>query len=368
MYGDAEGRCSVLKVVSEAETAVAAELAAGKTNKAYFPIAGRPENNRLMARLVFGPEVGDDVASVQSAGGTGALFLAMATFAEVTEKPVIFIPDVTWGNHKGLVRRAGATFETYPWYDASSGTLAMDGLLAAIEGMPADALLMLHACCHNPTGVDPTKEQWQAVLDVVKRRGITVLFDAAYLGFASGNVDEDAYAIRLFGNAGVPIFVAQSCSKNFTLYQDRIGCLHAHFKGAPAQAAEWRGQVAAVVRTTISNPPALGSLIVAHILSDPAREAAWRAEVQGMRDRITSMRTKLVEALVAAGAPSPYKTWDHIVNQIGMFSYTGLSADHAARLEKDHGIFILASGRISVAALTDANVEPVAKAIAAVLA
>jgi len=368
MYGDAQGKISVLDSVKEAQAAVSAQLSAGSLSKAYFPIAGRPENNRLLARLVFGEQLGDDVASVQSAGGTGALFLALATFAEVTEKPVVFIPDVTWGNHKGLVRRAGATFETYPWYDATSGTLAMDALLACLENMPADALLMLHACCHNPTGVDPSKEQWQAVLDVVKRRGIAVLFDAAYLGFASGDVDEDAYAIRLFGAAGVPIFVAQSCSKNFTLYQDRIGCLHAHFKGNSAAAAQWRGQVAAVVRTTISNPPALGSLVVAHILSDPTREAAWRAEVRGMRERITAMRTKLVDALVAAGAPSPYKTWDHILNQIGMFSYTGLSADHAARLEEEHGVFILASGRISVAALTDANVNTVAKAIAAVLA
>ena len=274
----------------------------------------------------------------------------------------VLISDPSWENHRALFEGAGFAVDVYPYYDAATHGVNFAGMLAALNAAPAGTVVVLHACCHNPTGVDMTTEQWAQVVEVVRARGLLPFLDMAYQGFADG-IDADGAAVRLFAGAGITCFVASSFSKSFSLYGERVGALSI-VAGSKDEAARALSQLKRVIRTNYSTPPTHGGTIVAAVLADPALRQMWEAELGEMRDRIKTMRSRLVDGLRARGVALDL---GFINTQRGMFSYSGLSAAQVERLQKDYGIYALSTGRICVAALNSRNVEYVCDAIAAVL-
>jgi len=358
-YRTEEGKPFVLQVVKEVEEEMQKEL--GKSiNKEYSTIDGPPELKTLTQRLVFGPECeavkAKRIASVQALSGTGALRVA-AEFVKTHMAPAtheIWVSDPTWGNHNTIFEKAGIVVRTYPYYEASTKSLDFDGMINTLQNVAQPgAMVLLHACAHNPTGVDPTEEQWRRIAEVMRTRRLVPLMDSAYQGYASGSLDRDAFAVRLFVAMGFEFFLCQSFAKNLGLYGERIGMLHVVCSAAD-RAEAVLSQLKLVIRPMYSNPPKHGAELVVRVLGSEARFAAWQVELAAMAKRILEVRSLLRTGLEAKGTPG---SWNHITDQIGMFSFTGLTPAQCERLIGEHHIFLLKSGRISLAGLNKANIS-----------
>ena len=333
-------------------------------DKEYAGIAGVPEFTAAAGRLAYGQDATEVLARtaiVQSLSGTGALRLGGA-FLQRFQQPArrILLPTPTWGNHGAIFRDAGLEVAPYRYFCARTLGLDLDGLLADLQAAPPGTAVLLHACAHNPTGVDPSAAQWRAIAQVVRARRLLPFFDMAYQGFASGDAERDAQAVRAFVDAGAPLLLAQSFAKNFGLYGERVGALSVVCADAQ-EAQAVLSQLKILVRPMYSNPPIHGARIVGRVLSDPPLAALWAREVAHMAQRIMRMRSRLRDLLLHAHRSS--RSWAHITDQIGMFAYTGLLPEQVLRLTRDHHVYLTNDGRISIAGITDANVEHLAHAI-----
>jgi aspartate/tyrosine/aromatic aminotransferase len=362
VYQDETGKTPLLECVKEAER----RLAASPTTKSYLPISGLGEYCQGVAELAFGvgsePLEAKRVAWAQTPGGTGALRVAADFIHANLPKATVWVSEPTWPNHPQIFAAAGVPTKSYAYFDKSKNALDMAGMLAAIGKMAAGDVILLHGCCHNPTGIDPTVDQWKTIADAVYKQGLLPLIDFAYQGFADG-IDADAAGLRVFARPGAELLACSSFSKNFSLYRERVGAL---FGLAPtaAAAASVQSQFDKVIRANYSNPPGHGAEVVNVILRDPALRKQWEGEVATMRDRINGMRQALVTALKKHGVPGDYS---FIERQRGMFSFSGLTKEQVAALQSEHAIYAVGSGRINVAGLTPANVDRVAECIGAVV-
>ncbi len=331
-------------------------------NKEYLAIAGNEEFNRLVSELVYGKSIaGLGIFTAQSVGGTGALRVGAQFFAENLSSH-IFLPSPTWDNHQRIFAKAGMKVGIYPYYDRILHQVHVEPLYASMEGMPEGSIMVLQACCHNPTGSDLTLGQWHEIAERIKKKGIIPFFDLAYQGFSEG-LDADVKAIRLFADLKIPSFVAVSLSKNFGLYGERVGALIAtcHEKSLTEKVAS---HLKVAIRSLYSNPPLQGARIVATILGSPALREQWVTELAGMRGRIEKNRKELIHLLDRC---SEDPTRFHFMrSQVGMFAYPDLPSDAALQLQNRFGIFVPQDGRISLAGLNDANLLYVAKALAEV--
>lgn len=361
VYYDENGKLPLLSSVAKAEDA----LALAHTSRGYLPIDGINAYNKAVQTLVLGadaPAIAEGrCITAQSLGGTGALKLGADFVRWFAPDRAVYISNPSWENHRALYEAAGFAVQQYPYYDSKSGGLDFAGMLASLESAKQGSIVVLHACCHNPTGIDLTPDQWDRVVEVVASRGHLPVLDIAYQGFGEG-IDADAAAVRKFVAAGLSLLIASSFSKSFSLYGERVGALTLVLSN-PDEAQRVLSQLKRVIRTNYSNPPTHGGSVVSRILSTPALRAEWEQELAGMRDRIRRMRVGLVAKLKAAGAQ---RDFSFITRQQGMFSYTGLSAAQVDRLRDEHAIYAVASGRICVAAVNDGNIDRIAGAIAAV--
>ncbi|KAL6834424.1 pyridoxal phosphate-dependent transferase [Trichoderma camerunense] len=357
-YRDDAGKPYVLPSVREAEKKIIDE----KLNKEYAGITGVPEFPPLAAKLAYGPnqDVLDRVAISQTISGTGALRLGAAFLQRwYSGDKKIFIPNPSWANHKAVFSDAGLKVETYRYYNKETIGLDFEGLVADLKAAPLGSVFLFHACAHNPTGVDPTPEQWKEISKVVKEQNHFAFFDMAYQGFASGDTDRDAFAVRYFVEQGHDIALCQSFAKNMGLYGERVGA----FSLTTADAAEKKkvdSQLKILIRPLYSNPPIHGARIASEVLSNPKLYKQWLGEVKEMADRIITMRALLKENLEKLGSKHD---WSHITSQIGMFAYTGLNAEEMEKLAKEYSVYATKDGRISVAGITTANVGRLAEAI-----
>ncbi|MBW5798826.1 amino acid aminotransferase [Halomonas elongata] len=360
VYRDAQGNTPVMRAVKAAEDL----LLKNETTKTYIGSHGDPRYGQAVLPLVLGEgspvlEAGR-ASATQSPGGTGALRLAADFIATQLPGKDVWVSDPTWPNHLGIFPAAGLTLKKYPYVDAEN-RLDFDGMLAALKEIPEGDVVLLHACCHNPTGFDLSRDQWGQVLEVVKQRKLLPLVDFAYQGFGEG-LDEDAYGPRLLAENLDEVIITSSCSKNFGIYCERTGCLIMVAKNSE-QMENVRSQVAIVARENYSNPPAHGGAIVAEILHSAELSAIWREELTEMRDRINTLRRDFVEALKPYGLDQKYAC---VAEQRGMFSYTGLTPEQVDRLRDEFGIYMVRSGRANVAGFSQENLPYLAKAIAAV--
>jgi len=356
-YRTEDGKPYVLQVIRDAEEELLAELGTGN-NKEYMTIDGSPVMQKLCQELCFegtGALSEGRITSVQALSGTGSLRV-VAEFIRThlpSEAHEVWVSDPTWGNHLAIFKNAGCTTKTYPYWDAETKGLNIEGMLGALRSATPGSTVLLHACAHNPTGVDPTREQWAEIANIVRERKLVPLMDSAYQGYASGDLDYDAWAMRFFVEQGFQMFLCQSFAKNLGLYGERIGCLHA-ICGSPAEAKVVASQLKMVIRPMYSNPPKHGALLVEKVLGDAARFAQWKEELKAMADRILEVRSLLRKGLEDKGTPGP---WNHITDQIGMFSFTGLTPAECERLISEHHIYLLKSGRISLAGLNKGNIQ-----------
>lgn len=362
VYSNDDGKVPLLRAVREAEKR---RLEAAQP-RGYLPIDGLAAYDTAVQTLLFGassPVLTEGrVVTAQALGGTGALKIGADLIKRFNPTARVLISDPSWENHRALFEGAGFIVEQYPYYDPATHGVNFAGMLAALNAAPAGTVVVLHACCHNPTGVDMTPAQWAQVVDVVRARGLLPFLDMAYQGFADG-IDADGAAVRLFADAGVSFFVASSFSKSFSLYGERVGALSI-VAASKDEATRVLSQLKRVIRTNYSTPPTHGGTVVATVLAEPALRQMWEAELGEMRDRIKAMRNRLVEGLKTRGVALDL---GFINTQRGMFSYSGLSAAQVERLQKEFGIYALSTGRICVAALNTRNIEYVCDAIAAVL-
>jgi len=364
-YRNDEGKPWVLPSVKKAEERVLA----ASMNKEYAPIVGVGDFVERARAFALGKDsaalADGRVASVQSLSGTGACRLIGDFYNKFLGSGAPFyLPKPSWGNHGNIFRASGLDVRGYRYLDDAGVGFDMQGMIADLQAAPDGSAVLLHACAHNPTGVDPTPAQWEEICAALKPRAgkLHLFFDSAYQGFASGDAEADAFAIRHFASEGVPFALAQSFAKNFGLYGERVGVL-SMVCGDSEEASRVLSQLKILVRAMYSNPPIHGARVVAEVLGDPALEAEWRSECKMMADRIINMRKALQEGLVAAGST---RDWGHVTSQIGMFCYTGLSPEHVKQLKEEYHIYITADGRISMAGITSANVEYVAGAMHAV--
>lgn len=358
-YRTEQGKPLVLDVVRKVERELATDLT---TDHEYAPITGDAQYVALSQKLILGNSravVEGRVAGVQTLSGTGALRVGFEFISKHLPKPRIYFSNPTWGNHGAIIREAGLESGKYSYYKPSTRGLDYEGLIHDFEAMPRGSVVLLHACAHNPTGVDPTQNQWRGIADVMQRRGLIPFFDSAYQGYASGSLDDDAWAVRLFETRGFEMFIAQSFSKNLGLYGERAGCLSL-VTSTPHAAKAVKSQLALVIRPMYSNPPRHGAEIVKRVLGNPANFAAWKAELKGMSDRILEMRQLLRSELERLNTPGD---WSHVTNHIGMFTYTGLTPTQVQNLTKRWHVYLLASGRISVAGLSTKTARHLAKGI-----
>ncbi|MCE4539887.1 aspartate/tyrosine/aromatic aminotransferase [Pelomonas sp. P7] len=357
VYYDENGKLPLLRCVQEAEKA----MAAAPKPRGYLPIDGIAAYDKAVQKLVFGSEL-KHVATVQALGGTGALKVGADFLKHLSPNAKVLISDPSWENHRALFTQAGFDVQTYPYYDAARKGVNFDGMLAALNAAPAGTIVVLHACCHNPTGYDISPAQWTQVVAAVKARGLTPFLDMAYQGFGFG-LKEDGEAVRQFLAAGIGFFVSTSFSKSFSLYGERVGALSVVCT-SDDEAARVLSQLKIMIRTNYSNPPTHGAQVVAQVLADDKLRALWEEELAGMRIRIKAMRSALVAALKAAGVTQDLS---FVTEQLGMFSYSGLNASQMQRLRGEFGVYGVDSGRICVAALNEGNLPTVAQAMAAVL-
>jgi len=362
VYCDESGKIPLLRAVIEAETQRAAQHA----SRGYLPIDGIAAYDKAVQTLLFGQDspliAAGRVLTTQAVGGTGALKIGADFLKQLLPNATVAISDPSWENHRALFETAGFPVQNYRYYDAASNGVNRAGLLEDLNALPAKSIVVLHACCHNPTGVDLTPADWQDVLNVVKSKDLVPFLDMAYQGFGDG-IDEDAAAVRLFAESGLTFFVSSSFSKSFSLYGERVGALSI-VSESKEETARVLSQVKRVIRTNYSNPPTHGASIVAAVLNSPELRAQWEAELAEMRLRIRGMRMQMVDLLAQHGAK---RDFSFVGRQRGMFSYSGLTVEQVARLKSEFGIYALDTGRICVASLNQRNIEAVVKAIIQVI-
>lgn len=355
------GVMPLLPTVEEA----ARRVLARREPHAYIPMSGLPAYNESVRRLLFGaeraPALSERTATVQTIGGTGALYLAALFAKNVLGVKLVVVSDPTWGNHIAIFKLAGLEVATYPYYNRTLGGLRFDGMRSALSTLPANTMVLIHACCHNPTGVDLPRDAWSEVVKIVKERNLVPLLDIAYQGLGDG-LDEDGYAPRLFADEGVAALVAASSSKNFALYGQRAGALHVLTRSNEEKRTV-ESILKSLVRSTYSNPPKFAGSVVAEVLADPELEARWRKEVDEMRERMVLMRRLFAEAGERHGVDLSF-----VVGQKGMFSFTGFTKEMMTELREKYAVYGVANGRICVAGLNHGNVEYAAEAFAKVLA
>ena len=362
VYSDDNGKVPLLGAVSAAEKA---RLEAAPA-RSYQPIDGLAAYNQAVQALMFGadsPLIKDGrVVTIEALGGTGALKVGADFLKRLYPEAKVYISDPSWENHRALFEYAGFTVESYPYYDAATRGVDFAAMKAALAGLPAHSIVVLHACCHNPTGADLTAAQWRDVVEVIRARDLVAFMDMAYQGFADG-IQQDAVALDLFAASGLQFFVASSFSKSFSLYGERVGALTL-VAASKDEAARVLSQVKRVIRTNFSNPPTHGGAIVAAVLASPQLRQQWEDELATMRERLRTVRIALVEKLKARGVAQDFR---FVVKQRGMFSYTGLTVAQVDRLKTEFGIYAVSTGRICLAALNSKNIDYVADAIATVL-
>jgi aromatic-amino-acid transaminase len=359
VYHDDNGKLPLLAAVKAAEEARIQSL----PPRGYQPIDGNPAYNQAVRELLFGKDSdlanNGTVATIQALGGTGALKVGADYLKRLLPQSRIYISNPSWENHRALFEAAGFVVETYTYYDPDTRGVDFPSMKASLSTLPEKAIVLLHACCHNPTGADINAEQWKDIAALCQSKGLVPFLDFAYQGFAEG-IEQDAAAIRAFAATGQQFFIANSFSKSFSLYGERVGALSI-ITASKEECGRVLSQVKRVIRTNYSNPPTHGGVLVASVLTNPELRRLWEEELGGMRDRIRAMRVGLMDALKAEG-----RDFGFIVKQRGMFSFTGLTKDQVERLKTEYGVYAVASGRICVAALNSKNLAYVAKAIAGV--
>ena len=362
IYFDDAGKLPVMRAVREAESAMLQNIGA----RPYQPMEGAVNYRQAVQQLLFGAEheavKSGRIATLQTLGGSGGLKVGGDFLKRYFPNSNVWVSDPTWDNHRAMFEGAGFTVSTYPYYDPATGGLLFEQMLAALKLLPEQSIVLLHACCHNPTGVDLTAAQWAELIPVIRARRLIPYVDIAYQGFGDG-IEQDAFAVRALAEAGISFFCASSFSKSFSLYGERCGGLSVVCPNK-AEAELVLGQMKATVRRNYSSPPTHGGQIVARVLLNPALRAQWAAELDAMRTRIQAMREKL-HAVLAAKLPG--RDFGYFLSQRGMFSYTGLSAGQVDRLREEHAVYLVRSGRMCVAGLNSGNVEATAVAMAAVL-
>jgi aromatic-amino-acid transaminase len=362
IYFDDDGRIPVLGCVHDAE----AQMLAAAGPKPYLPIEGSAAMRTAVQALLFG--AGHEavrsgrVATLQTIGSSGGLKVGADFLKRWLPGSGVWISDPSWDNHRAMFEGAGLPVQTYPYYDPATGGLKFDAMLAALGALPAKSAVLLHACCHNPTGVDLTHAQWERLVPVLRGRELLPYLDIAYQGYGEG-IEEDAFAIRLLASAGLTFFVANSFSKSMSVYGERAGALSVVCADR-AEAELVLGQMKSTVRRNYSSPAIHAAGIVSRVLTDPALRASWEGDVAAMRERILAMRRRLHGVLVAK---RPGRDFGYFLTQRGMFSYTGLGPAQVDRLKDEFAVYLVRSGRMCVAGLNTKNVEPVAAAMAAVL-
>ncbi|HDY2827806.1 TPA: aromatic amino acid transaminase [Escherichia coli] len=363
LYYNEDGIIPQLKAVADAEARLNAQPHGASL---YLPMEGLNSYRHAIAPLLFGADhpvlQQQRVATIQTLGGSGALKVGADFLKRYFPESGVWVSDPTWENHVAIFAGAGFEVSTYSWYDEATNGVRFNDLLATLKTLPARSIVLLHPCCHNPTGADLTNDQWDSVIEILKARELIPFLDIAYQGFGAG-MEEDAYAIRAIASAGLPALVSNSFSKIFSLYGERVGGLSVLCEDAEA-AGRVLGQLKATVRRNYSSPPNFGAKVVAAVLNDEALKASWLAEVEEMRTRILAMRQELVKVL---STEMPERNFDYLLNQRGMFSYTGLRTAQVDRLREEFGVYLIASGRMCVAGLNAQNVHRVAKAFAAVM-
>jgi aromatic-amino-acid transaminase len=362
VYFDDDGKLPVLRCVAEAEK----QLLAAPRPKGYLPIDGIAAYDKAVQVLVFGADSpllqAGRVATVQALGGTGGLKVGADFLKRLDPAAAVLISDPSWENHRALFGNAGFEVHSYPYYDPATRGIRFEAMLASLHTAASGTIVVLHACCHNPTGCDLEPAQWALVVQACKERGLVPFLDMAYQGFGDG-IAEDGAAARLFSEAGMDFLVSTSFSKSFSLYGERVGALSVVCSNAD-EAARVLSQLKIVIRTNYSNPPTFGATVVATVLSTPALRRMWEEELAGMRQRIRSTRESLVAKLHAAGVRGDL---DYVTRQKGMFSYSGLTAGQMQRLRSEFGVYGVDSGRICVAAINSHNIDRVVAALARVM-
>ncbi len=363
IYFDDQGRIPTLESVRRAEHQI---VEAGGA-KPYQPIEGAANCRAEVQKLLFGAGheavASGRIATIQSVGSSGSLRVGADFIHRYFPESAVWVSDPTWDNHRAMFEGAGLAVHSYPYYDAATGGVNFDAMLDALRTIPKRSVVLLHACCHNPTGVDLTHAQWQALIPLLRERELLPFLDLAYQGYGEG-IAEDAFAPRALVDAGVPFFIANSFSKSMSLYGERCGALSVVCANAE-EAGRVLGQLKFTVRRNYSSPPIFGGQIVARVLGDPTLRAIWEGEVAAMRERIAAMRKSLHEVL---SAKLPGRDLSYFLTQRGMFSYTGLSAAQVDRLREEFAIYLIRSGRMCIAGLNRGNVEATAVAMAAVMA
>lgn len=361
VYRTEEGATPVVAAVKDAEKI----LLDTQMSKTYTGSEGEARYNESMQALIFGADHArireNRVWTIQTPGGSGALRIAAWLLLRAEKSKTVWVSDPTWANHIPLLGSAGLELKTYPYYDASTGGIRFEQMLAALEDVPEGDTVLLHASCHNPTGADLSSEQWHAVADVLERRKLLPFLDMAYLGFA-GTLDEDAALVRTMAERFDELIVASSCSKNFGMYRDRVGALSVVTGTAAASQASW-SQAVNIVRRVYSVPPNHGAAVVATILGDDALRAKWVTELDAMRDRMMGNRRALADALAAGPAD---RDFSHLPRGFGMFSLLGLTKDEVLRIREEFGVYMVGSSRINIAGVSQANLEYLASAVASV--
>jgi aspartate/tyrosine/aromatic aminotransferase len=359
VFRTAEGETPVLDVVKQAEQ----RILDTQDSKAYIGTAGDPQFNAGMQRLTFGDDADNArLATIQAPGGSGSLRVIASLILRARPDATVWVSDPTWANHIPLLGGAGLKLEPYPYYDTDRHVLKIDEMLDGLRNIPQGDLVLLHACCHNPSGLDPTEDEWRAIADVIEERELVPFIDMAYQGFAH-SLNDDAFIVRHLAGRVPEMLVANSCSKNFGLYRDRVGSL-SFLAADQASRDVVYSQVNNVVRTIYSVPPDHGAVVVATILDDPELKAAWRVELAEMRGRLKEMRQLLHDALKDR---APDHDFSHLVRARGMFCFLGVSPEQVARLKEEYGVYMVGSSRINTAGITAHNVIHLADAIAATL-
>ena len=362
VYYSDDGKIPLLDAVKAAERARLEAM----PPRGYQPIEGPAAYNQAVQKLLFGAEsqllAEGRVITAQCLGGTGALKVGADYLKRLLPTAKVYISDPSWENHRALFESAGFAVESYPYYDATTRGVNFNAMKACLGTLPAGSIVVLHACCHNPTGADLSAAQWQEVVAAVRERNLVAFIDMAYQGFADG-IPQDAHALDLFAASGLQFFVSSSFSKSFSLYGERVGALSIVTAGKE-ESGRVMSQLKRVIRTNYSNPPTHGGAVVAAVLSSPELRAMWEKELAGMRDRIRLMRSSLVEKLQGRGVTQDFS---FVARQRGMFSYTGLTAAQVELLRADYGIYAVSTGRICLAALNSRNIDYVADAIASTL-
>jgi aromatic-amino-acid transaminase len=362
VYQDATGKVPVLKVVREAE----ARWQAQEATKTYMGIDGFPAFNQAVQRLLFGADAQviaeGRAVTVQGIGGTGALKIGADFLKRFLPEAEVWISSPSWENHQMLFTAAGFRVNSYPYYDPETHGLDFNGMLNALKSLPANSVVVLHACCHNPTGVDLSHDQWRLVIDACRDSRLIPFLDFAYQGFGDG-LDADAFAIRAFAEAGLPCLIASSFSKSFAIYRERVGALTV-LTASAEEAKRVLSQVKRTIRTNYSSPPSHGAQVVNLVLNDAELRAQWEVELKEMRERIQQMRGKFVDRLREKGVEQDFS---FIRNQRGMFSFSGLSPEAVKSLREKYSLYIVGSGRICLAAMNDNNIGYICEAIADVL-